>query len=502
MIPSMSQESRRLEIQYCVEWQEGESLRFGRAKVELRPLSEGGYILESFEKMPGITEHLNHGEALLHAGFFDSHLHTFWSGQYQQSVVGDRFSTSDAYFDALKKRQEESNEWSPSSPLKSFAVDEARWGCRFDQLRDQAAEALGSREFWILYRVCGHAAIVSEPVARLLDSNLSGVQIFEDKELFPLSAKLEKSFEEEVLELKKHFLVAQKSLLAMGISSVGDMSLEGPMLQALEELAAEGQLRIHHQGVLIDDESTKSVLPYSRTVQLSGEEYLLECLHWKRYLDGSFGSQTAALLEPYKSNSSENRGTLHYEDNELFEAAAYALERGFALSFHAIGDAAFEQVLRLSAELKPQLQKRADQAGFAIHRIEHAQLVNQQQLEKLEQEFPFWTLVIQPLHEVADSHFAEDYLGAERRHRDMYRLRSFLDRKLPVSVGSDAPVVSADPLKTLKACQMFQNSDERISLEKALELYLFSGRKAHRMPTESLSEGKRVFVLEDLKSAN
>lgn len=503
----MGHEQSTRELQFC-DWNEdtGEAF-FGRAKVELIALESGGFRLKSFKALPSSSQSFDPSQPLLHAGFFDSHLHTFWLGEFLQSVVGGDYKSCEGYFSALRKLQAARPSVTPSFPLKSFAMDESRWGLSLEKLRDQAAEALGDKNPWILYRVCGHCAIVSESVAQLIDPASCGSQVFEDSQLFRLSDLLEqRSPEEELVHLKKCFLIAQEYLLAHGINAVGDMSLEGPMLQALQKLAEEDKLWIHHQGVLLDGAGTQSTVPYSISAKFLEQELLRECQHWKRYLDGSLGSKSAALLNPYLEepgkDKEKNYGSLHYKDEELFEASSRALERGFALSFHAIGDAAIEQILRLSENLKEALQKRADLAAFPVHRIEHAQVMSSSQLERLKKDFPFWTLAVQPLHEREDLHFAESYLGQERRVRDMYRLRSFMDASLPVSIGSDAPVVSVSPEETLKACQNFQNSDERISLEKALELYLFAGRKAHRMPIESLNEGKRVFIFEAIEWAD
>jgi predicted amidohydrolase YtcJ len=59
--------------------------------------------------------------------------------------------------------------------------------------------------------------------------------------------------------------------------------------------------------------------------------------HVKAFADGSMGSQTALMLEPYEGQS-DNRGVIVTSADELWELAVQADRAGFPLSVHAIGD--------------------------------------------------------------------------------------------------------------------------------------------------------------------
>ena len=61
-------------------------------------------------------------------------------------------------------------------------------------------------------------------------------------------------------------------------------------------------------------------------------------------LDGCFGSEDAALREPY-SNNPENRGTLFYQQTEVNDFVVKANRAGLQIAMHAIGDAAIDQAL-------------------------------------------------------------------------------------------------------------------------------------------------------------
>ena len=73
------------------------------------------------------------------------------------------------------------------------------------------------------------------------------------------------------------------------------------------------------------------------------------------FCDGSIGSHTAGMLEPYVDLPGQpaERGYLRYETAEVAEHLIECTEAGLQGGFHAIGDAATDQVvaaMRLAAE--------------------------------------------------------------------------------------------------------------------------------------------------------
>ena len=62
-------------------------------------------------------------------------------------------------------------------------------------------------------------------------------------------------------------------------------------------------------------------------------------------LDGCFGSEDAAMLEPYEGTDS--RGVLYYDQEKISEFCKQANREGMQIEIHAIGDAAFQQAAHL-----------------------------------------------------------------------------------------------------------------------------------------------------------
>jgi predicted amidohydrolase YtcJ len=406
-------------------------------------------------------------------------------GELERRVVGYSFQDIDTYIQALL---DEVCHLDPQETLVSYGFDEERWGLSKIDFEKKLRAALDPSRKWILYRVCGHSAVCSEAFLEALGLIRSGGML-DDKGIHAIQERLPPP---SIEALKQDFLRAQRKLLEAGINAVGDMSLDAYLVQAVVELHDEGLLELDYQGVMLDEPKSGGVLASPLFKHNSQRRF--EIRHWKRYLDGSFGSRTAWLRDPYADEAQE-RGLQLYESKELIEAARAALAKGFALSFHAIGDAALEQIIELSGALKNEMQLANTQAGFRVHRIEHAQLMGDDQLRRLV-ELDLWTLCMQPYHRVADSIFINKRLGATRAGAQSYRLGSLIIAGLDVSLGSDAPITVFDPIQILESVSSHTTDSERLGFADALWTYSEGGRCVHGLPLRQIDVNHRVWLLE------
>lgn len=447
--------------------------------VELRVKPDaqvaGAYLLEAFTDLgPSPT---NASDPWVHLGLFDSHLHVTWLGETERRVMAERFADLESYVAALKSEMAQKP---VEEVLLSYGFDEDRWGLRKEDLFGLVGAQLDPSRKWILFRVCGHCACASPALLKSLGV-VTPKQLLDDPEIHEIQSRLPPT---PRATLKQDFLRAQEKLLAAGIDTVGDMSLDENLIEAILELRKEGRLNLDYQGVMIDETTRGGYLKAPLLDDDQGTHFTIR--HWKRYLDGSFGSRTAWLREAY-ADDSNTHGLRLYETAELIESARKVLKQGFALSFHAIGDAALEQLLEMSDALRDEMRTLNDRVGFKIHRIEHAQMMGDDQLRRL-QSLGLWTLCLQPSHRDADLSFIKRRLGAERFQKDAYRLKSLIDAGLPVSLGSDAPITFYDPQKTLSAC-------DSIAFKEALWRYSEGGRLLHGLPARELAPGVRVWIL-------
>ena len=183
-------------------------------------------------------------------------------------------------------------------------------------------------------------------------------------------------------------------------------------------------------------------------------------------LDGCFGSEDAALLEPY-SNNSKNTGVLFYSQEQVTKFAIEANRAGLQIELHAIGDKAFEQAVNaIEAALKDSY--REDHR----HTIIHACIPTEAGLKKVAEygigiaaqpAFLEWPL--EPLP------YVESILG--HRAYEISPLKQMLDMGIHISGGSDAPCTLPDPIEGIYCACNHYVKDQSISIAQALRMYTY-----------------------------
>ncbi len=196
--------------------------------------------------------------------------------------------------------------------------------------------------------------------------------------------------------------------------------------------------------------------------------------HIKAFADGTLGSRTAYLLEPYEGEP-DNRGLLVNSVETLADWAAQAHQAGFSYSVHAIGDGAVREVANIMTEFPPDL---SENSGWLPHRIEHVQGIHSDDIARMAEHKLVASM--QPIHLASDWSPADKLWGAAR-NETTYCFRTLLDRGVRLAFGSDAPVAPLSPLVGIQAAVTRQDMQgqpeggwypaQRLTLTEALEAY-------------------------------
>ena len=201
-------------------------------------------------------------------------------------------------------------------------------------------------------------------------------------------------------------------------------------------------------------------------------------------LDGCFGSQDAAMNEPYTDGTS---GVLYYSDDKVADFCKKANRAGLQIEMHAIGDRAFDQATRaLKAALED--YPRKDHR----HGIIHDCLPTPEGLEICKEygiAMPIQSAFINWKQE-PDS-YLESLMGKERAGR-LNPVKDFADAGILVSLGSDAPCTTPDPIVWIDRCVNNPTASQRVSVQAALRMATYNGYKTTFDETErgSLEPGK------------
>jgi len=196
------------------------------------------------------------------------------------------------------------------------------------------------------------------------------------------------------------------------------------------------------------------------------------------FLDGSIGSGTAAVTEPYHDRA--GRGHLMHDDGDVEAYFAEAERLGISAGVHAIGDRAIEQCL---AAWEKVLRGRPSPRNR--HFIEHFEIATPGQIERAARLGLY--LSMQPQFDELWGHPGGMYdarLGAPRA-RTMNALGSARRAGATLAGGDDSPVCRLSPLEGMRAATMHHNERERLSAEDALLMYTYDAARFGHVERET-----------------
>jgi predicted amidohydrolase YtcJ len=262
-----------------------------------------------------------------------------------------------------------------------------------------------------------------------------------------------------------------------GVTSCQDYSPNWAAFQVYEELEKEGRLTARISEWLPFDESVEELSKKRDSHPQS--DLLLHTGMLKGFMDGSLGSHTAAMLQPY-ADDPNNSGLPRYDPVRLNEMTKERLLAGFQIGFHAIGDKGVEMALDAFAGAEKAAKEAKVNAGNGGDdyrlRVEHAQVTTPAQIAQFRQLKVIASM--QPNHLLTDMRWAQDRLGAKRAATS-YAWRSFLNSKVGLAFGTDYPVEPVTPFRGLYAAitrksengQQEYFPDQRLTVDQAIAAY-------------------------------
>ncbi|OII68502.1 amidohydrolase [Streptomyces sp. CC77] len=193
------------------------------------------------------------------------------------------------------------------------------------------------------------------------------------------------------------------------------------------------------------------------------------------FVDGSLGSHTACLHEPY-ADAPGATGTAHLDTAAVAAHVTACTRAGLQAGFHAIGDAAVSTVVdgvRAAAETVGLHRIRA-----ARHRVEHAEMLTPETVAAFAE--LGLTASVQPAFDAAwggDDGMYARRLGADRA-RTLNPYAALLRAGVPLAFGSDSPVTPLDPWGTVRAAAFHRTPEHRVSVRAAFTAHTRGGWRA------------------------
>lgn len=242
--------------------------------------------------------------------------------------------------------------------------------------------------------------------------------------------------EPSAADLERRFLTATRACASAGLTEVQDASgYRDDEIAALERLAARRQLPIRIYAT-VSPEPEGLAASFAKGLRIGRLDDFLTVRAVKAYADGALGSRGAALLADY-SDEPGKQGLLVTAPERLEQVARQALDHGWQLWIHAIGDRGNRVALDAFRKAA------AGGANASRPRIEHAQVIAAEDIPRFGREGVIAS--VQPTHATSDMPWAQARLGPERI-RGAYAWRSLKNAGARLAGGSDFPVESEKPL--------------------------------------------------------
>jgi predicted amidohydrolase YtcJ len=404
------------------------------------------------------TRVLDAGGQTVIPGMIDAHAHLFGLGEFLRSIDLTDTRSYEEIVNRVAARLKDvpSGRW-----VIGRGWDQNKWGdTRFPT--HEALSRVSPNNPVVLERIDGHAVLANSAAMRAAGvtaatKDPAGGRIERGANGEPTGVFVDNAMDliNRVVPPMSHDEMRSATLAAIAESNkYGLVGLHDPgepraVLDVFEELAKAGTFSLRVYAMIADDSAA-----IEHYFQRGPQSALYDGHLWirsiKLYADGALGSRGAALLDPY-SDDPKNSGLLKSTPAHLQDVSTRALQHGFQVGTHAIGDRGNRVALdAYAAALKavPTVDHR--------FRIEHVQVLDHADVPRFAQLGVIPSM--QAVHQTSDMYWAPTRLGYARTY-GAYAWRSLLNTGVIIPNGSDFPVERVNPLFSFHAAVSRQDDN-------------------------------------------
>jgi predicted amidohydrolase YtcJ len=432
------------------------------------------------------TQVVDLGGRFVMPGFNDTHLHLADAGMTKLSVDLTGVKSLDDLRERVAKKvgEAKAGDW-----ILGSGWDETLWPVKATPTRWDLDEVSNGHPVF-LGRIDGHIAVANTRALQLSSVTLASrdpqgghIDRNENGEPTGILRETAQGAVTEVIpkptheQMRQAIELALSDLAAHGITSAQDYSPAWENFEIYEELEREGKLTARISEWLPFDDSLGELSRKRNSHPQS--DLMLHTGMLKGFMDGSLGSHTAAMLQPY-ADDANNSGLPRYEATKLNEMTKERVLAGFQVGFHAIGDKGVQMALDAFAEGEKAAReahvKAPDGSEEFRLRIEHAQVTTPQQIARFKELKVIASM--QPNHLLSDMRWAQARLGPQRAATS-YAWLAFLNKGVTLAFGTDYPVEPVTPFRGLYAAETRRSEDgkqeyfpaQRLTTDQAITAY-------------------------------
>ncbi len=430
------------------------------------------------------------GRALL-PGFIDSHMHLGMTGQ-NAAVIIDCNSNKVTSISQIQQKIREAAAKAPKGAwIKATGYEQSKLKEGRHPTRDELDEAAPDNPVQ-LTRCCLHMGVYN--TLALKAGGVTGPEMFAPGEVVVdengrMTGLLKETactyMWDKVIYTKDEYLRSFKAandiLLSYGVTSMHDGSFYGEETIGLyQDACRNGIIKVRMYNLLYHAYGKKKTIEWVNDFISTGihgglgdDHFRLG--HVKILIDGSTSGPSCATSQPY-SHDPALKGIQLYTQEEADDIIIKAHNAGFNVSAHAVGDVAVDVILTAIERAMAQNPRPCR------HRIEHCGIINENLLSRIKK--AGIVPVPNPGFFNENAEIYVKYYGD--RVNWMFPLRSYLDNGITAALGSDSPVIEADPMIGLygaltradKCSGIVAGKDQRIGIMDAIRMYTYNGAYA------------------------
>lgn len=393
-------------------------------------------------------------------GFIDAHAHLMSLGVARLTV---NLLGAASEREAAERVRERLSSTQPGQWIRGRGWDQNLWPRkRFPTTAELDRVAPNNPVY--LSRVDGHAAWVNKKSLELAEITKStpdppGGKIIRDGAGNPTGVFIDRAMglvssilpQISEAESEEALGLAMRECLSYGLTGIHDMGVDTNDIQLYKRQIDAKKFPMRVYAAIGGPGETWEQFLKSGSLMSYGD-HRLTVRAIKMYVDGALGSRGAALIEAY-SDDPDNRGLTVISEEKLKQVVETALDHGFQVCTHAIGDRGNNIVLNVyenALKSRPKKDVRL--------RVEHVQVLQQSDIPRFAELGVLPSM--QPTHCTSDMYWVEARLGP-KRVRGAYAWRSLLKTGVIIPGGSDFPVEHPNPLFGIYAAVTRQDQQGR-----------------------------------------
>lgn len=455
------------------------------------------------------------GDRLMMPSFIDAHTHIFNGAIAASEFVCTEIERAHSQQECVEMIREFAAKHPEQKRIRGMGWFVGNWGNAPLPDKRSLDEALPDRpvylqcadchSFWLNSAALKEAGIKPDPdfpngvIGTFENGELSGL-LMEPAACEPAAEKYLDFTEEEKEKIHRNF---QNVLASYGIAAVSEMFADDYTDETMQNYSLLKNID-EKEGLFSHVFCYMKLFGYTDFSAYHTFRKALESAHFhiagvKGFIDGVTETYTGLLLEPYTDRPDTCGDGLPLWPKERMQQEIIAANReGIQVRLHCIADGSVRMALDLYEE-SVKINGKSD----VKNTIEHIENIHPDDL------FRFKELGVvasmQPYH-VTLSQNDKVYRIGEERCRYEWPIRTLIDHGAFVAVGTDFPVVTIDPFKTIYAAvtrkgdhgeTVCHNPWETLTMEEVLKAYTIHAAEVYHAQDQmgTLEEGKMADII-------